>query len=116
MLFATQSADLLSMSMSYVDLQHSPLVGVLLIVDLEKLVEGRLNRTFLVTMRDGSQMVARIPYTVTVPKYHAVTSEVATMALLRSSGLPNSRGIRIFACARQRGRNRVYLHGIHSRR
>ena len=33
-------------------------------------------------------MVARIPYPATVPKYYAVASEVATMALLRSSGLP----------------------------
>ncbi|KAF8182876.1 hypothetical protein BJ912DRAFT_928300 [Pholiota molesta] len=39
-------------------------------------------------MRDGFHMVARIPYPVIVPKYYAVASEVATMALLRSSGLP----------------------------
>ena len=39
-------------------------------------------------MRGGFQMVACIPYPVTVPKYYAIASEVATMALLRSSGLP----------------------------
>ncbi|KAG6329006.1 hypothetical protein ID866_10083 [Astraeus odoratus] len=39
-------------------------------------------------MRSGFQMVARIPYPAMVPKYYAVASEVATMALLRSSGLP----------------------------
>ena len=33
-------------------------------------------------------MVARIPYPVTVPKFYAVASEVATMRFLRSSGLP----------------------------
>lgn len=33
-------------------------------------------------------MVARIPYPVTIPKYFAVASEVATMSFLRSSGLP----------------------------
>jgi aminoglycoside phosphotransferase (APT) family kinase protein len=33
-------------------------------------------------------MAARIPYLVTVPKYHAVASKVATMEFLRSSGLP----------------------------
>ena len=38
-------------------------------------------------MRGGFQMVARFPYSVTTPKYFAVASEVATMALLRSSGL-----------------------------
>ena len=39
-------------------------------------------------MCGGFQMVARIPYPATIPKYFAVASEVATMALLRSSGLP----------------------------
>ncbi len=39
------------------------------IVDLVKLAEGGFNRTFLITMRDGFQMVARIPYPATVPKY-----------------------------------------------
>ncbi|TBU29340.1 protein kinase subdomain-containing protein PKL/CAK/Fmp29 [Dichomitus squalens] len=58
------------------------------IIDLTKLAEGGFNRTFLITMRDGFQMVARIPYPATVPKDLAVASEAATMALLRSSGLP----------------------------
>ncbi|KAJ7665061.1 protein kinase subdomain-containing protein PKL/CAK/Fmp29 [Mycena polygramma] len=58
------------------------------VVDLAKLAEGGYNRTFIITMRDGFQMLARIPYPVTVPKYYAVASEVATMAFLRSSGLP----------------------------
>ncbi|KAJ7292863.1 protein kinase subdomain-containing protein PKL/CAK/Fmp29 [Mycena rebaudengoi] len=40
-----------------------------------KLAEGGFNRTFLITMHDGFEMVARIP-------------EVATMHFLRSSGLP----------------------------
>ena len=39
-------------------------------------------------MHGGFQMVARIPYTVTIPKYLTVASEVAALALLRSSGLP----------------------------
>lgn len=58
------------------------------IVDLKKLAEGGFNRTFLITMHGGFQMVARIPYPVTIPKYFTVASEVATMDLLRSSGLP----------------------------
>jgi len=58
------------------------------IVRLEKLAEGGFNRTFLITMRCGFQMMARIPYPATIPKYFAVASEVATMALLRFSGLP----------------------------
>ena len=64
--------------MSYVDLQleavnRSPDD----IVGLEKLAEGGFNRTFLITMRCGFQMVARIPYPATIPKYFAVASEVA---------------------------------------
>ena len=58
------------------------------IVQLSKLAEGGFNRTFLITFRDGFQMVARIPYPATVPKYYAVASEAATMEFLRSSGLP----------------------------
>jgi hypothetical protein len=58
------------------------------IIALKKLAEGGFNRTFLITMHGGFQMVARIPYTVTIPMYFTVASEVATMALLRSSGLP----------------------------
>jgi len=58
------------------------------VVNLTKLVEGGFNRTFLITMRGGFQMVARIPYPATIPKYFAVVSEVATTAFLRSFGLP----------------------------
>lgn len=53
-----------------------------------KLAEGGFNRIFLITMHDGFQMVARIPYPVTVPKFYAIASEVATMRFLRASGLP----------------------------
>ncbi|KAH8104316.1 hypothetical protein DFH11DRAFT_1551012 [Phellopilus nigrolimitatus] len=49
------------------------------VVNLSKLAEGGFNRTFLITLCDNFQMV---------PKYYAVASEVATMELLRSSGLP----------------------------
>ncbi|KAH7931315.1 hypothetical protein BV22DRAFT_1124241 [Leucogyrophana mollusca] len=58
------------------------------IVRLQKLAEGGFNRAFLITMLCGFRMMARIPYPVTIPKYFAVASEVATMALLRSFGLP----------------------------
>ncbi|KAJ7066446.1 protein kinase subdomain-containing protein PKL/CAK/Fmp29 [Mycena amicta] len=53
-----------------------------------KLAEGGFNRTFIVTMHDGFEMVARIPYPVTIPKFYTIASEVATMRFLRSSGLP----------------------------
>jgi aminoglycoside phosphotransferase (APT) family kinase protein len=53
-----------------------------------KLAEGGFNRTFLITMHGGFEMVVRIPYPVTVLKFYAIASEVATMRLLRSAGLP----------------------------
>jgi hypothetical protein len=46
------------------------------IVRLEKLAEGGFNRTFLITMRCGFRMVARIPYPVTIPKYSTSLSLV----------------------------------------
>ncbi|KAI0350135.1 protein kinase subdomain-containing protein PKL CAK Fmp29 [Trametes cingulata] len=58
------------------------------VVSLRKLAEGGFNRVFLITMRDGFRMIARIPYPVTEPKYLAVASEVATLAFLRGIGLP----------------------------
>lgn len=58
------------------------------IVKFMKLAEGGFNRTFLITMNCGFEMVARIPYPVTVPKFYAIASEVTTMRFLRSCGLP----------------------------
>ncbi|OJJ96352.1 hypothetical protein ASPACDRAFT_34965 [Aspergillus aculeatus ATCC 16872] len=58
------------------------------VASLQKLGEGGFNRTFLVTMRDGFQLVARIPYPVTEPKYLLVASEVATIEYLRRRGFP----------------------------
>ncbi|PPQ65328.1 hypothetical protein CVT26_000043 [Gymnopilus dilepis] len=58
------------------------------VVKISKLAEGGANRIFLITLQDDFQMIARIPYPVTIPKYYAVASEVATMESLRSSGLP----------------------------
>ena len=58
------------------------------VASLSKLAEGGFNRTSIITLRDGQQMVARIPCPVTVPKYYAAASEVATIEYLRSSGLP----------------------------
>lgn len=58
------------------------------ILRFEKLAEGGFNRVFLITMRDGFRMAARIPYPITTLKYFAVASEVATLDFLRSAGLP----------------------------
>ena len=51
------------------------------VTNLSKLAEGVFNRTFLITLHDDFQLVARIPYPVTDPKHYTVGSEVATMNL-----------------------------------
>ena len=53
-----------------------------------KLAEGGFNRTFLVCMHDGFEMIARIPHLKTEPRNLLVASEVATMDYLRSCGIP----------------------------
>lgn len=58
------------------------------IINMSKLAEGGFNRTFEVTMKDGLQIIARLPYPSTIPKRYAVASEVATMDLVRTYGLP----------------------------
>ncbi|KIY52191.1 hypothetical protein FISHEDRAFT_63935 [Fistulina hepatica ATCC 64428] len=58
------------------------------IVGFRKLGEGGLNRTFLITLETGFQLVARIPYPILIPKAYALASEVATMDFLRRKGLP----------------------------
>jgi aminoglycoside phosphotransferase (APT) family kinase protein len=39
-------------------------------------------------MRDGAQVVARLPYPLTEPKCYVITSEVATMDFVRLHGIP----------------------------
>lgn len=58
------------------------------VVSLSKFAEGGFNRIFIVTLRDGQQIVARIPCPMTIPRSHIVASEVATIEYLRSHGLP----------------------------
>jgi hypothetical protein len=55
---------------------------------INKLAEGGFNRTLELTMKDGFQLIARLPYPSTQPKCLAVASEVATMTLVRSHGIP----------------------------
>ena len=52
-----------------------------------KLAEGGFNRVFELTI-DGLQVIARLPYPSTYPKHFSVASEVATMDLVRSYGVP----------------------------
>jgi hypothetical protein len=38
------------------------------VVSMSRLAEGGFNRTFVITLRDGQQVVAHVPYPMTVPK------------------------------------------------
>lgn len=58
------------------------------ISSFRKLAEGGFNRTFEVVMREGLQLVARIPFPITEPKHFAIASEVATMDFVRLHGIP----------------------------
>ena len=58
------------------------------VAQFRKLAEGGFNRAFLVSMHDGFEMIARIPYVTTKPRNLLVASEVATMDYLRSCGIP----------------------------
>ncbi|KXG46408.1 Aminoglycoside phosphotransferase [Penicillium griseofulvum] len=54
---------------------------------ITKLAEGCFNRVLQITFNDRYVVLARLPYK-TVPKYHAVASEAATLALLRTHDVP----------------------------
>ena len=58
------------------------------IQNFRKLAEGGFNRAFEITMYNGLQVVARLPYPCTYPKRLSVASEVAAMDLIRSYGVP----------------------------
>ncbi|KAL4777999.1 serine/threonine protein kinase [Aspergillus varians] len=58
------------------------------IKSLVKISEGGFNRVLLATMEDGFRAIIKIPYWISVPRTYATASEVATLAFLRSKGIP----------------------------
>ncbi|KAF2770391.1 hypothetical protein EJ03DRAFT_350470 [Teratosphaeria nubilosa] len=58
------------------------------ILSIHKLGEGAANRAFVIQFRDDFKLVARIPYSITEPRQQEIASEAATMAFLRSKGIP----------------------------
>ncbi|KAE8151418.1 kinase-like domain-containing protein [Aspergillus avenaceus] len=63
-------------------------VGREKVVNTRKLAEGGFNGVFVLTMDDGSEVIAKIPYPLTVPKTLTTESEVATLEFLRTKGIP----------------------------
>ena len=58
------------------------------VIRVEKLAEGGFNRVFQLTMSDGTDIIARMPYPSTQPDRLTVASEVGTLDLIRSFGIP----------------------------
>lgn len=54
-------------------------VGANKCVAMTKLAEGSFNKTFRLTMDNGSAVIARLPHPIAGPKYYTTASEVATM-------------------------------------
>lgn len=61
------------------------------IKSFHKIAEGGFNRVFDISMKDGSSILARLPYPSTFPRRLAVASEVATLAFVRAHGIPTPR-------------------------
>ncbi|KAF2750959.1 kinase-like protein [Sporormia fimetaria CBS 119925] len=61
------------------------------IESFRKVAEGGFNRVFGITLKDGSSILARLPYPATLPRRLAVASEVATMNFVRALGIPTPR-------------------------
>jgi aminoglycoside phosphotransferase (APT) family kinase protein len=58
------------------------------VTNIFKLAEGDFNRVFTLTMEDGFEVIAKMPYHIAAPEYFATASEAATLAFLRSKGVP----------------------------
>ena len=63
-------------------------VGRRSVTSMQKLAEGGFNRVFLLTMDDGFEVIAKLPYSLTVPTSLCTESEVATLDFLSSKSIP----------------------------
>ncbi|KAF2733756.1 hypothetical protein EJ04DRAFT_605135 [Polyplosphaeria fusca] len=61
------------------------------IKSFRKFAEGGFNRVFDISIKDGSCILARLPYPSTLPRRLAVASEVATLDFVRAHGIPTPR-------------------------
>jgi len=67
------------------------MVGASECLTVTKLPEGLFNRAFLLSMNDGSEVIARLPTPATGvsgPAHFVTASEVATMEFVRNLGVP----------------------------
>ncbi|OOF98897.1 hypothetical protein ASPCADRAFT_513042 [Aspergillus carbonarius ITEM 5010] len=54
-------------------------------INITKLPEGNFNKAFLITMRDGREVVVKMPNPNAGPSHYTTASEVATMQYLRQT-------------------------------
>jgi hypothetical protein len=57
----------------------SQVVNIDSCINVEKLPEGDFNKAFLITMRDGQQVIAKVPNPNAGLPFYTTASEVATM-------------------------------------
>ena len=62
-------------------------IGASSCVEIEKLPEGNFNKTFLLTMDDGNEVIAKVPNPNSGRPHFTTASEVATMDFVRNSSL-----------------------------
>jgi aminoglycoside phosphotransferase (APT) family kinase protein len=58
------------------------------VISFRKLAEGGFNRTFVIGMSDGREVIARLPCPIAFPSRLTVASEVATLGLVQTYGVP----------------------------
>ena len=62
-------------------------IGASSCVEIKKVPEGNFNKTFLLTMNDGNEVIAKVPNPNAGRPHFATASEVATMDFVRYSSL-----------------------------
>lgn len=63
-------------------------VGRRSVTSMQKLEGGGFNRVFLLTMDDGFEVIAKLPYSLSAPTSLCTESEVATLDFLSSKSIP----------------------------
>lgn len=62
-------------------------IGASSCVEIKKVPEGNFNKTFLLTMNDGNEVIAKVPNPNAGRPHFTIASEVATMDFVRNYSL-----------------------------
>jgi hypothetical protein len=80
--------DMSNSMLRHVSIQSKDVSNMGRVSKMDLCAEGDFNRVYLLTMDDGFEVIVKIPYSIALPKYYATATEVATLAFLRSKGIP----------------------------